>query len=269
MRKRYVGWWLVVWICLPASLSASEEVPWNDIGVDEKLGSALPASLSLVDEDGVERRLGDYLGSEPSILTLVYYDCTTLCPEVLGGLARSLRGMNLEGGQDYRVLAISFDPSEGPEVARARKKEYAGGAAGWHFLTGNSDSVKQLTEAVGFRYVSDPSGKRFAHPAVVVVLTPEGVLSRYFYRLDVPPRDLKLALVEASAGKIGSTVDQILLYCYHYDPATGRYGLVITRVIRLAGIATIAAIALLIVVLSKIGRTGRPSRKTRLRRSEA
>jgi protein SCO1/2 len=122
---------------------------------------------------------------------------------------------------------------------------------------------------VGFRYVSDPSGKRFAHPAVVVVLTPEGVLSRYFYRLDVPPRDLKLALVEASAGKIGSTVDQILLYCYHYDPATGRYGLVITRVIRLAGIATIAAIALLIVVLSKIGRTGRPSRKTRLRRSEA
>lgn len=268
MRRRlFVGWLGLT--CVAAPLFAAEELPWNDIGVDEKLGSSLPASLPLVDEDGTERRLGDYLGAEPTILTLVYYDCTTLCPEVLGGLARSLRGMNLEGGKDYRVLAVSFDPAEGPELARARKKEYAGRATGWHFLTGSGDSVKRLTEAVGFRYVSDPSGKTFAHPAVVVVLTPEGVLSRYFYRLDVAPRDLKLALVEASAGKVGSTVDQILLYCYHYDPTTGRYGLVITRVIRLAGIATIAAIALLIVVLSKIGRKGRPAGRVRMGRSEA
>jgi protein SCO1/2 len=229
-------------------------VPWDEIGVTEHLGEPVSLDNVFVGEDGREQPLATFTGGKPTVLSLVYFDCTTLCPEVLKGLSRAIKAMSLQPGKDFELVTVSFDPGDGMTgAAAAEKKEYGSRAGGWRFLTGRDASVARLTKEVGFRYVSDAAKSQFAHPAVVVILSPAGVVSRYFYGLDVAPRDLELALVEASEGKIGTTVDRVLLYCYHYDPTTGKYGLVITRVIRLAGVATILAIAGLIAVLSRLG----------------
>jgi protein SCO1/2 len=189
------------------------------------------------------------------ILSLVYYDCPMLCTQVLSGLITSMKQMSLNAGSDFTVITLSIDPSEKPQLAAAKHEVYAGiydrpGAfEGWHFLTGDEPQIKQLAAAVGFRYAYDPHTRQFAHPSGIMVLTPDGRLARYLYGVSYPPRDLRLSLVEAAENRIGTVTDQILLYCYHYDPATGRYGFLIARLIKIAGVFTAAGLAVLIGLL--------------------
>jgi protein SCO1/2 len=217
----------------------------KDVGIDQKLNSSIPLNLMFRDEHGQPVELGQYFVGKPVILTLVYYSCPMLCTQVLNGLDRSLKALPMEIGKDFDVVTVSIDPTETPVLAESKQALYTGiygrpGAAyGWHFLTGNESQIKMLADAVGFRYAYDPDSKQFAHAAGIMMLTPEGKLSRYFYGVQFPERDLRLGLVEASQGKIGSPVDQVLLFCYHYDPHTGKYGLLISRVIQLAGGLTV------------------------------
>jgi protein SCO1/2 len=218
----------------------------KDVGIDQKLNDTIPLSLAFRDEHGNPVKLGQFFGARPVILTLVYYNCPMLCTQVLNGLDRSLKLIPLELGKDFDVVTVSIDPTERPVLAEAKQALYTGmygrpGAAqGWHFLTGDDSQIKQLASAVGFRYAYDPDSKQYAHASVIMVLTPEGKVSRYFYGITYPQRDLRLGLEQASEGKIGApVVDQILLFCYHYDPHTGKYGLVISRMIQLAGGLTV------------------------------
>jgi protein SCO1 len=217
----------------------------KEVGIDQKLNDEIPLDLTFRDEHGQTVQLARYFGSKPVILTLVYYNCPMLCTQVLNGLDRSLKQIPLTLGKDFNVVTVSIDPTERPVLAEAKQAMYTGmygrpGAAeGWHFLTGDEPQIKALTQAVGFRYAYDSESKQFAHASVIMVLTPEGRLSRYFYGIEYPERDLRLGLVEASQGKISSPVDAILLFCYHYDPHTGKYGLIISRVLQLAGGLTV------------------------------
>lgn len=240
----------------------------KDVGIDQKLNSHIPLDLAFRDEKGASVRLSQYFSQgRPVILSLVYYNCPMLCTQVLNGLLRSLKQQSLDAGRDFEVLTISIDPTEKPVLASAKHDLYTGiyarpgGAEGWHFLTGEEEQIKELANAVGFRYAYDAESKQFAHASAIFVLTPEGKISRYFYGIQYPERDLRLGLVEASQGKIGSPIDQVLLFCYHYDPATGKYGLLITRVIKAAGLATILAIGTLIFVLGRREHYALPARK--------
>jgi protein SCO1 len=229
----------------------------KDVGVDQKLNESIPLGLKFNDEKGKPVELRQYFGSKPVILSLVYYNCPMLCTQVLNGLERSLKEVSLDLGKDYTVVTLSIDPTERPVLASAKQQLYTGlygrpGAAqGWHFLTGDEPEIKQLASAVGFRYAYDPDSKQFAHASAIMLLTPEGRLSRYFYGITYPSRDLRLGLIDASEGKIGSPVDAVLLFCYHYDPATGKYGVVISHVIQIAGGLTILAVGGLILLLSR------------------
>ncbi len=235
----------------------------QEIGIDQRLGEAVPLGLAFRDEEGAEVLLGDYFGRRPVVLALVYYECPMLCTQVLNGLLTGLRAVSFDAGDAFEVVAVSFDPDESPTLAAAKKAEYIGrygreGAAqGWHFLTGDQASIASLTRAVGFRYVYDPGSDQFAHASGVMVLTPGGKLARYFYGIEYAPRDLRLGLIEASENRIGSVVDQVLLYCFHYDPRTGKYGVVIMNVIRLAGAATALALGGFVVVMLRRERRGR------------
>jgi protein SCO1 len=217
----------------------------KDVGVDQKLNDEIPLDLTFRDEHGATVELARYFGSKPVILTLVYYNCPMLCTQVLNGLDRTLKLIPMSIGKDFNVVTVSIDPTERPVLAEAKQAMYTGmygrpGAAeGWHFLTGDQPQIEALAQAVGFRYAYDSESKQFAHASVIMVLTPEGKLSRYFYGIQYPERDLRLGLVEASQGKISSPVDAILLFCYHYDPHTGKYGLLISRVIQLSGALTV------------------------------
>jgi len=218
----------------------------GQIGIEQKLDAALPLELEFRDESGRAVRLGDFFRGRPVILSLAYLKCPMLCPYVLGGLVQSLKVLQFSAGQEFDLLTISFDPADTPALARASKAEYLkryarpGSAAGWHFLTGTEPSIRKLTERVGFRYQFDAASGQFAHAAGLLVATPQGRVARYFYGIEYAPRDLRLALVEASHNRIGSPVDQVLLYCFHYDPTTGKYGVVILNVLRLAGLVTVA-----------------------------
>jgi len=217
----------------------------KDVGVDQKLNSSIPLDLTFRDEHGNRVALGQYFHGKPVILTLVYYNCPMLCTQVLNGLDRSLEQIPMSIGRDFEVVTVSIDPTDEPSLAEAKQAVYVGmynrpgAATGWHFLTGEGPAIAQLTRAVGFRYAYDPDSKQYAHASVVMLLTPEGRLSRYIYGVSYPARDMRLGLVDASGGKIGSPVDQVLLFCYHYDPHTGKYGLLISRVLKLLGLATI------------------------------
>jgi protein SCO1/2 len=217
----------------------------KEVGIDPKLNDSIPLDLSFLDEHGRPVELAKYFGSKPVILTLVYYNCPMLCTQVLNGLNRSLKEIPMNIGGDFNIVTVSIDPTERPILAEAKQAMYTGiygrpgAAAGWHFLTGQETEIKRLANAVGFRYAYDSDSKQFAHASVIMILTPEGRISRYFYGIQYPERDLRLGLVEASEGKIGSAVDQILLFCYHYDPHTGKYGLLISRLIQLAGLLTV------------------------------
>jgi protein SCO1/2 len=243
----------------PNEIVRADEKPdmLKEIGIDQRLNEQLPLALPLRDEAGRSVTLGDYFGKRPVILALVYYNCPMLCTQVLNGLVGSLNVMSLEAGRDFDIVAVSFDTRETPAMAAAKKDAYLGrykhpaSANGWHFLTGSPESVAALTQAVGFRYRYDKKLDQFAHASAIMVATPAGRLARYFYGIEYAPRDLRLGLVEASAGKIGTPVDQILLYCFHYDPASGKYGPVIVNIVRLAGLATLVLIAGAVVVMSR------------------
>lgn len=234
----------------------------KEVRIDQRLGEQLPLDLSFRDHRGYEVRLGDVFGEKPVLLALVYYECPMLCTLVLNDVLRCLRALPLDAGEDFDLLAVSIDPGETPELAAAKREAYLedygrGEPDGWHFLVGDEASVAALTDAVGFRYVYDPATDEYAHAAGIQLVTPEGVLSRYFYGLEYPPRDVRLGLVEASDGAIGSAVDQVLLFCYHYDPVTGKYGLVVMNVVRLAGGLTVAAIVSFVVVMLRRDRKRR------------
>jgi protein SCO1/2 len=248
-----------------AGMPASAMPPaLREIGFDQNIDRQLPLDVPFADEDGRTAPLGRFFGTRPVILSLVYYECPMLCTTVLNSLASSLDTMSLEPGQDFDVVTISFDPRETPALAAAKKASYLqrykrpGAAAGWHFLTGTQPSIAAVTKAAGFRFVWDDGLKQFAHPAGIVVVTPEGRVARYLFGIDYGPRDLRMALVDASAGKVGTAVDSFLLYCYHYDPMTGRYGLAVMRALRAAGAATVVALGLFIVVMVRRERRSRP-----------
>ncbi len=226
----------------------------KEVRFDQNLNGQVPLDAEFRDEEGRTVRLGAYFGRKPVVLALVYYDCPMLCTLVLNGLTRSLRAMSFTAGNEFEIVTVSFDAREGPALGAQKKKlylEHYGRAAesGWHFLTGEAESIRRLTEAVGFRFIWDGETSQFAHASGLVVLTPEGKISKYFYGVEYAPRDLRLGLVEASAGKIGSATDRVLLFCYHYDPATGKYGLVIMNVIRVAGTGTAIGLALFITAM--------------------
>jgi protein SCO1/2 len=226
----------------------------RDVGLDQKLGAQVPLDVTFRDEHGASVSIGQLLQGKPAILTLVYYQCPMLCTEVLNATLNSLKEVPLEIGKDFSVITVSIDPSERPVLAEAKQIMYSGlygrpGAVhGWHFLTGDDAQIHRLAAAVGFRYAYDATSKQFAHASGIMVLTPEGKLSRYFYGISYRPRDVRLGLVEASEGKIGTLTDTILLYCYHYDPSTGKYGVVVTNVVRGAGILTVLALALMVLI---------------------
>ena len=227
----------------------------RDVGLDQNLNRQIPLNLAFRDERGQTVELGQFFGRKPVILTLVYYQCPMLCTEVLNGLVRTMRQTPLELGRDFTVVTLSIDPKEGPELAATKHKVYTdlynrpNDSSGWHFLTGDEPEIRKLADAVGFRYAYDPKSGQFAHASGIMLLTPEGKLSRYFYGIEYPERDLRLGLVEASQEKIGTPVDRILLYCFHYDPSTGKYGLLISRVIAISGALTVLGMTLLIVGL--------------------
>ncbi len=227
----------------------------RDVAFDQKLDAQVPLDLAFRDETGKTIHLADYMRGKPLILTLVYYKCQDLCPLLLDGVVRSLKALSFDVGNQFNVLTVSFDPHDHAELAAAKKKDFIGryarpgAAAGWHFLTGDEPAIKELTQAVGFRYSYDPQTGEFGHAAGIVLLTPDGKTSRYYYGIDFSPRDLRLGLIEAAANKIGSPIDQLLLFCYHYDPVTGKYGLLITNVIRLAGIATVLILGAFVFVM--------------------
>ena len=236
----------------PSSVRPAE---LRNVGIDQKLNGRLPLDLHFRDETGRDIRLGDLFGARPVIITPVYYGCPMLCTQILNGLVSGLKPVSFDAGRQFDVLAVSFDPTETPELALKKKDAYvqrygrAGSANGFHFLTGDEAAIKTLTNALGFRYTYDPKTKQFAHASGLMIATPDGRISRYLYGVDYAPRDLRLALVEASAGKIGSPVDELLLFCYHYDPATGKYGSIAINFLRLAAAATVLGIATLLTLL--------------------
>jgi protein SCO1/2 len=236
--------------------------PLREIGFDQHLDSPLPLDTLLIDEAGRSVRLGDYFGKRPVVMVFAYYDCPMLCTLVINGLSSALNVMSLEPGQDFEIVTVSFDPRDTPATATAKKAAYLerykrpGAKDGWHFLTGTQASIDRLTKAAGFRYVWDAQTRQFAHPTGVIVLTPDGRLARYLFGIEYGPRDLRFAIVEASSGKIGSAADALLLYCYHYDPMSGRYGLVVMRALRLAGGLTVFAIGGFVIVMIRRERRG-------------
>jgi protein SCO1/2 len=231
----------------------------KNVGIEQNLNEQIPPGLTFRDETSKPVRLGDYFGKRPMILNLVYYQCPMLCGEVLSGLESSLRVLKFDVGREFGVLTVSFDPRETPEMAAAKKAEYlkrygrAGAADGWHFLTGPQESIEALTRAAGFQYNYDPKTGQFAHASAIMVLTPEGKIAQYYYGVEYAPKDLRLGLIQAADNKIGTVVDQVLLYCYHYDPATGKYGAIISRVLQLAAAATILILGTFIVLLIRLG----------------
>jgi protein SCO1/2 len=225
----------------------------RDVGVTQRLDEQLPLDLEFLDEAGGRVSLQDYFGDRPVILSLVYYECPMLCTLVLNGLLRALRALAFNVGEEFEVLTVSFDPRETPALAAAKKENYVGeygrpeAAQGWHFLTGEEPAIEALTRSVGFRYRYDVEKQQYAHAAAIVVITPQGRIARYFYGVEYSPRDLRFALIEASEERIGSPVDQLLLYCYQYDPSTGRYSAAVMNIIRLGGVLTVLGVAVFVV----------------------
>ncbi len=235
----------------------------KEIGIEQKLGEQLPLDTEVTTEDGRTVKLGSLFESgRPVVLALVYYECPMLCNEVLNGLTGSLKGISLDAGTDFDVIALSFDARENekPGLAQNKKAAYlerygrAGSEKGWHFLTATQHAIDSVTKAAGFNYRWDEKSDQFAHAGGVMVVTPQGKMSRYFYGIDYSPRDLKLGLIESADNKVGSAGDQLLLYCYHYDPATGKYGLAILSVIRLGAVLTLLGMGALGFVFWRRGK---------------
>jgi protein SCO1/2 len=235
--------------------ASSVPAPLREIGFDQHLDQPLPLDVPFNDESGRRVRLAEFFGTRPVVLVFAYFECPMLCTQVINGLLTALSVLSLEPGKDFEILTVSFNPRDTPASAAAKKRvaleryRQPGGSAAWHFLTGDQPSIDRLTGAAGFRYVWDASTRQFAHPTGIIVTTPDGRLARYLFGIEYGPRDLRFALVDASAGKVGNPVDTLLLSCYHYDPLTGRYGLVIMRVLRVVAAASALALASFIVVM--------------------
>jgi protein SCO1/2 len=239
----------------PPGRAATDRVPiLREVGIDQKLDQQVPLDLTFTDSTGKDVKLAEYFTRRPVVLALVYYECPMLCTQVLSGLVGSLEGLMFDAGKEFDVVVVSFDPGETPAQAADKRqffmKRYGrpGTDSGVHFLTGREDAIKALSGAVGFRYVYDPAIDQFAHPAAITVLTPTGRVSRYLFGIEFAPKDLRLAMVEASNNKIGTALDQALLFCYHYDPENGRYGVAIMNILRLAGLATVGALGAFILL---------------------
>ena len=224
------------------------------VGIEQRLGETLPFDSVFKDENGREVKLGEYFSKgRPVVLALVYYECPMLCNQVLNGLTGSMKGVSLGAGKDFDVVAISFDARENdkPELAKNKKASYVerygrpGTEAGFHFLTGTQESIDAVTKTVGFSYEWDEKSNQFAHASAVIIANPNGKLSRYLYGIDYSPKDLKFGIIDSADNKIGSAADQLLLYCYHYDPSTGKYGFAVLRAMRIGGIATILGMGLM------------------------
>jgi len=227
----------------------------REVAYDQKLNQQIPLGLKFRDETGTGVELSRYFGKKPVILNFVYYKCRELCPLLLDGMVRTMRALSFEVGKEFEVLTVSFDRRDNAALAAAAKRDFVrryarrGAESGWHFLTGDETSIERLTSAAGFRYQYDAERDEFGHATGIVLVTPEGKISRYFYGIEFSPRDLRLGLIEAAANKIGSPIDQLLLFCYHYDPVTGKYGLLINNVIKLAGGATVLLVGGFIFVM--------------------
>ena len=234
----------------PAAALPSNAVPTvlGKVAFEQRLNQQLPLDLPFKNEAGDSVRLGDYFGRKPVVLAFVYYECPMLCTQVLNGLESALGVIHESVGMEFDVVTVSFDPRETPVLAAGKKRVYLdryqrrSAEQGWHFLTGEAASIAALTKAAGFSYVYDEDTKQFAHASGIVVATPAGKLSRYFFGIDYSPRDLEFALIESSSEKIGSLAERLLLYCYHYDPATGNYGFMAMRAVRIGGAATLVAL---------------------------
>jgi protein SCO1/2 len=219
------------------------------VGFDQRLNQQVPLDLTFNDETGRPVKLQEFFGKKPVILVLAYYQCPRLCTLVLNGLVQGLLEINLDAGKDFNVVIVSFDPREKWQLAASKKDSYLrrygrpGAEAGWHFLTGDAEPICELTDAVGFRYRFDSDQNQFIHASGIMIVTPSGKLSRYFYDVNFPGRDLKLGLVEASNNTIGSPVDQVLLFCFHYDATLGKYTASIMNMIRIGGVVTMIAVA--------------------------
>src|SRR5262245_6973589 len=249
---------LLAVVTLPANLAAHDNerpAALKDVAFDQKLGAQIPTDLEFRDELGRKVRLGDQFGKRPVLLNFAYFQCEDLCPLMLNGLVKSLRALSFQPGQQFDILTVSIDARDMPSLAAATKEniseKYSRSLSpdGWRFLTGEADAIHRLTEAVGYHFNFDGESGRFGHPAGIVLLTPEGKISRYLYGIEFSPRDLRLGLIEASAERIGSPIDALLLFCYHYDPTSGKYGLLVTRLIRAGGIATVLGLIVFIAVM--------------------
>jgi protein SCO1 len=217
----------------------------KEVSIDQRIGQQLPLDLTFKDDSGRDVRLGEFFGKRPVVLALAYYECPMLCTQVLNGMTGALKTLSFDAGKDFDVVVVSIDPRDGYRMAAAKKTTYVESygrpatADGWHFLTGTEASIKPLADAIGFHYAYDANLKQYAHGAAIYVATPAGVVSRYLLGIDFAPRDLRLALVEASNNALGTVADQVLLLCYHYDPATGKYGAAVLNSIRIGFIATV------------------------------
>lgn len=237
----------------------------NNISIDQNLNKQVPLDLAFKDENGRDVKLADYFGKKPVILSLVYYECPMLCTETLNGMVSAFKVLKFDVGNEFNVVTVSFDSREKPELAAQKKKNYLhlygrpGAEQGWHFLTGPQSSIDALTNSVGFHYAWDQQTQQFAHATALILLTPDGKIAQYYYGVEFSPRDLRFGIIEASKGKTGTIVDQVLLYCFHYDPRSGKYGAVITRVLQLAGGATILLLGGFMIVMFRL----EPSKKKR------
>lgn len=249
MKRRAVLAIIFVLVIPGSMLFAQPGMPdpnvFEEVGIDQKLNEQIPLDLVFRDESGKEVALGEYFGSKPVVLSLVYYRCPMLCTQVLNGMVETFRIIDFTAGDEFEVITISFDPAEGADLAAAKKAEYIseydreGTENGWHFLTGDQESITKLADAVGFRYVYDEKSGQFAHASGIMVATPGGKLARYLYGIEYVAKDLTFSLMEAAENRIGSPVDKLLLLCYHYDPTTGKYGVVVTNLLRGGGILCI------------------------------
>jgi protein SCO1/2 len=263
LAKLFIAFWvfvMTVYLLTGGAAPAQADNPQPDelikgVKFEQKLNQELPLNLTFRDEAGQSIRLARYFGQKPVILVFAYYECPMLCTLVLNGLLSSLNDLSFGVGDQFDIVTVSFDPSETPQLAAAKKEVYLkmygrpGAEKGWHFLTGDESAIKELTEAAGFYYQYDPARDEYAHPTGIMVVTPQGKISRYLYGIDFPSTDLRLGLVEAAANKIGSPMDQLLLMCYHYDPAVGKYTLTIMNIIRLVGTATVVVLGAVVWVL--------------------
>jgi protein SCO1/2 len=268
---------IAAWSQAMPKLQPGEAVPnqkpsiLDQVGLDQRLNSQVPLDLAFNDESGQAVQLQQYFGQKPVILILVYYQCPMLCTQVLNGFTGAMNGIvRFNIGREFNVVTVSIDPRDTPQDAAAAKKKYlqryrrAGADQGWHFLTGKKDQIDALAQSVGFRYAWDPEIQQYAHASGIMLLTPSGRVAQYYYGIEYAPRDIQLGLIEASKGKIGNVVDQVLLYCYHYDPRQGKYGAVIFNVLRLSALATVLAVGgFMLIMFRRDSLAARQGRLTR------